>query len=285
MIFKKLISNSIPALLTMLVLLAFGLVGVYFLYFNLTVLFVVLALLLFISSFVTIYRQKNLPKLLVITIGGLIFFIGAYQVAYQYLDWLSIKKYEGLSEVNSDETSLIQNGDIIFQTSLSNQSKAIQLATKSKYSHVGLIYENNRRFYVYEAIQPVKLTPLNKWINRGKDGHYVIKRLKNSEEILTPEVLAKMREIGEKFNGKNYDIYFEWSDEKIYCSELVWKIYKEATNIEIGKLEVLADFDLSNDIVKQKMKERYGDQVPLNEKVISPASMFDSDKLITIKEK
>jgi uncharacterized protein YycO len=179
----------------------------------------------------------------------------------------------------------IRNGDIIFQTSLSNQSKAIQLATNSKYSHVGIIYENNHQFFVYEAVQPVKLTPLNEWISRGKDGHYVIKRLKDAEEILTPDVLTKMRKVGEKFNGKNYDIYFEWSDEKIYCSELVWKIYKEATNIEVGKLEELADFDLSNDIVKQKMRERYGDDVPLNEKVISPASMFVSDKLITIKEK
>lgn len=32
-----------------------------------------------------------------------------------------------------------KNGDIIFQTSKSNQSKAIQLATDSKYSHMGII--------------------------------------------------------------------------------------------------------------------------------------------------
>jgi uncharacterized protein YycO len=188
-----------------------------------------------------------------------------------------------ISKKNLEDS--IRNGDIIFQTSLSSQSKAIQLATNSKYSHVGIIYENNDQFFVYEAVQPVKLTPLDEWISRGKDGHFVIKRLKDAEDILTPDVLTKMKKVGEKFNGKNYDIYFEWSDEKIYCSELVWKIYKEATNIEIGKLEELADFDLSNDIVKQKMRERYGDDVPLNEKVISPASMFISDKLITVKEK
>src|SRR5690606_5876902 len=37
---------------------------------------------------------------------------------------------------------IIQNGDIIFQTSKSSQSQAIQLATKSKYSHMGIIYES-----------------------------------------------------------------------------------------------------------------------------------------------
>lgn len=172
-----------------------------------------------------------------------------------------------------------QNGDIIFQTSKSSQSQAIQLATHSDYSHMGIIYEIKGQKYVYEAVQPVKFTPLKKWINRGKDGHYVIKRLKNGDKTLTQETLIKMKKVGEKFMGKDYDLYFEWSNEKIYCSELVWKIYKEGAGIEIGELEELSSFDLTNDIVKRKMKERYGDKVPMNEKVISPADMFDSDKL------
>jgi len=176
----------------------------------------------------------------------------------------------------------IKNGDIIFQTSKSSQSKAIQLATHSKYSHMGIIYENGGQYYVYEAIQPVKLTPLSEWIFRGEDSHYVLKRLKNADEVLTEETLNKMKAAGEKYKGKNYDLYFEWSDERIYCSELVWKIYKEATGIEIGALEKISDFDLSNKKVKQKMKERYGENIPMNEKVISPAAMFYSEKLVTV---
>jgi uncharacterized protein YycO len=176
-----------------------------------------------------------------------------------------------------------QSGDIIFQTSKSSQSKAIQLATKSKYSHMGIIFEDDEQDFVYEAIQPVKLTPLKQWIERGEKGHYVIKRLVDADKILTPEALAKMKQIGEQFKGKNYDLYFEWSDEKIYCSELVWKIYKEALDIEIGQLEKLSDFDLSNIIVQQIMGERYGNDIPLEEKVISPAAMFNSNKLRTIQ--
>ncbi|WP_421889443.1 YiiX family permuted papain-like enzyme [Marinoscillum sp.] len=179
----------------------------------------------------------------------------------------------------------IQSGDIIFQTSRSSQSKAIQLATHSKYSHMGIIYENEGDYFVYEAVQPIKLTPLADWINRGENKHYTIKRLKNSEAVLTPETLKQMRSIGERFEGKNYDIYFEWSDDRIYCSELVWKIYEEATGIEIGQLEELSSFDLSNEVVLQKMKERYGENIPLNEKVISPSAMFNSEQLMTITQK
>jgi hypothetical protein len=122
-------------------------------------------------------------------------------------------------------------------------------------------------------------TPLDKWIARGKDGHFVIKRLKNAEEVLTSKTLQKLKLEGNKFNGKNYDLTFEWSDNKIYCSELIWKIYERATGIEIGKLEKLKDFDLTNESVKKIMKNRYGDKIPLNETVISPATIFESDLL------
>ena len=149
---------------------------------------------------------------------------------------------------------------------------------------MGIIYKQGNDYFVYEAVQPVKLTPLNDWINRGENGHYVVKRIKNSENLLTPETLTKMKQIGEKYAGKDYDLYFEWSDSKIYCSELVWKIYKEAVGLEIGELEKLSDFNLTDNAVKQKLMERYGDNIPKEELVISPASMFNSDQLITIFE-
>lgn len=183
-----------------------------------------------------------------------------------------------------DLAPTLQDGDIIFQISKSNQSKAIQLATKSKYSHMGMIYKKADKVYVFEAIQPVKLTLLENWIARGERNHYVVKRLKESERILSKEVKQKMKLTGERFLGKDYDVYFEWSDNRIYCSELVWKIYKATINIEIGKLEKLRDFDLSNKLVEKKLKERYGANIPMNELVISPASMFSSDKLRTVYE-
>ena len=182
------------------------------------------------------------------------------------------------------DTTGIQNGDIIFQTSTSGQSKAIQIATGSKYSHMGIIYKLGNDFFVYEAVQPVKLTPLNDWINRGENGHYVVKRINHSESLLNPETLTKMKKIGEKYSGKDYDLYFEWSDSRIYCSELVWKIYKEAVGLEIGKLDKLSDYNLTDKAVKQKLAERYGDNIPDDELVISPASMFNSDQLITVFE-
>ena len=66
------------------------------------------------------------------------------------------------------QEKVLRDGDLIFQTSLSGQSRAIQEATGSKYSHCGIIYRDGCDYFVYEAVQPVKSTPLAQWIARGK---------------------------------------------------------------------------------------------------------------------
>lgn len=176
-----------------------------------------------------------------------------------------------------------QNGDVIFHSSLSSQSMAIQAVTNSPYSHVGILYLEKGQWYVYEAIRTVQATPLKQWIARGKNEHYVVKRLKNTS-ALTSKSLQKMKEVGQQFQGKSYDLKFEWSDEKMYCSELVWKIYDQGLGIELGKLEQIKDFNFSAPIVQQKIKERYGQSLPLEQWVISPAQIFNCNKLETVFE-
>ncbi len=178
----------------------------------------------------------------------------------------------------------LQTGDIIFQTSRSRQSKAIQHATKSTYSHCGMILKEGNNLVVLEAIQPVQRTPLASWIARGENGKFVVKRLVNSQNILTPEVLATIKRLGDGYVGKKYDLTFEWSDEKMYCSELIWKLYKRAAGIEVGSLQKLGDFDLTGDLVARIISERYGKKIPTQETVISPAAIFESKVLKIVRE-
>ena len=180
------------------------------------------------------------------------------------------------------KSTQFMEADIIFQTSSSLQSKAIQIATNSKYSHVGIIMKYDGKLVVLEAVQPIKLTPIKGWINHGENSAYSLKRLKNREEVLTKSSLKKMREKGSNWIGKDYDIAFDWSDRKLYCSELVWKLYKEGCGIEVGKLKKLKDYDLSNPLVKKAIKQRYGNDIPREEKMISPQAIFDSELLETV---
>ena len=176
-----------------------------------------------------------------------------------------------------------KEGDIIFQTSQSLQSKAIQLATKSKFSHVGIIMKYNGKLVVLEAVQPIKLTPINTWISHGEKSSYSLKRLIKRDSILTKTVLSKMRKKGKSWLGKNYDIAFDWSDKKLYCSELVWKLYEHGCGLKVGKLKKLKDYDLSHPIVKEAIKQRYGNNIPLESKMISPQAIYESDLLMDVK--
>ena len=132
----------------------------------------------------------------------------------------------------------LRDGDIIFHTSRSAQSVAIQKATHSKYSHMGIVFFRDGDPYVYEAIKTVQHTPLKKWIARGDGGHYAVKRLRDSARLLTPEGVAKLREA-----------------------------------------------DLSDPIVRTKMKERYGKAIPMEETVISPGEMFSFEGLAVVAER
>jgi uncharacterized protein YycO len=178
-----------------------------------------------------------------------------------------------------DVNDVVQDGDIIFQVSESSQSKAIQLATHSKYSHCGVIFRMDDDIFVVEAIQPVQSTPLKDWIARGKEQHYVVKRLKDSDNLLKGKKMDELKKAARIYAGKDYDLAFEWSNDKMYCSELVWKIYHRGIGLEIGKLQKLNDFDLSSPIVRKKLAERYGKNIPYNEQVISPAAIYESNLL------
>ncbi len=198
---------------------------------------------------------------------------------------LSIVLFFYVSGASAANKTLLKNGDIIFHSSNSSQSQAIQLATDSPYNHCGIIFIEGNKYFVLEAVQPVRLSRVDEWIKRGNASGFVVKRLKNADKLLTPKIITKMKKISQSYIGKNYDPYFEWSDNRIYCSELIWKIYKQALNLELGKPQKFKTFDLSHPVVKAKLKERFGEDLPLEETVISPAGIYHSKLLKTVYSK
>lgn len=179
----------------------------------------------------------------------------------------------------------VQDGDIVFHTSRSAQSLAIQRATGSRYSHMGIVLSRGGKPFVFEAISTVQFTPLDRWIARGEGQHFVVKRLTNASKVLTAPGIEKLRSTVGQFKGRPYDLTFEWSDDRVYCSELVWKMYDKALSMRIGRLQRLREFNLTDPAVRIKIHERYGEKIPLDEPVISPAAMFESPLLETVAER
>ena len=174
-----------------------------------------------------------------------------------------------------------KDGDLIFQTSVSAQSMAIQLATHSSYSHCGILFKEDGEWWVFEAVQPVGRCRLKDWTRRGKENVFVVKRLKQ-DEVLTKQVLDSMRSIAVTWFRRDYDPFFEWSDDRLYCSELIWKLYERTTGLQIGELQQLQDLDLSAPQVQEIMYARYKNNPPMSEKLITPVAMFRSPLLETV---
>ena len=80
---------------------------------------------------------------------------------------------------------------------------------------------------------------------------------------------AASKAAGKAFDGRPYDSYFGWGDDRIYCSELIYNIYRNALGIEIGVTRKLKDFDIAAPLVASALKQRYGEALPLEEVVFA----------------
>jgi len=184
-----------------------------------------------------------------------------------------------LNAMGNKASLQFKDGDLIFQTSMSSQSQAIQLATHSKWSHMGIITYRNGVPYVYEARGPVGYRTLSAFISTGANGKYLVRRLRSE---LSASQLSALKRVGATFASIPYDPYFGWDNSRIYCSELPWKMFYKGLGISIGKLEQLGDLDLSHPVVKAKLKERYGNNIPYEETVITPKAIAESEKFVTV---
>jgi len=220
-----------------------------------------------------------MKRKVILLVGAFILIISAS--AFYVIDFTKTKKAKrNISNIELHE------GDIIFQSTNSRQCEAVKLVTKSNWSHCGLIFNRYNKkddWWVLEAVQPVRWTKLNQFIARGQGGHYEIKRVENKS--VTDSVGELLQKSAEKHLGKEYDALFAWGNESIYCSELVWKTYHDVLKTSIGNTQTLSDFDLSHPMVASIAQERYGDNIPWTETVISPQAIYESGELVSISKK
>jgi hypothetical protein len=181
-------------------------------------------------------------------------------------------------EPEAAQPRAVRAGDIVFQTSDSTQSRAIRLATHSSLTDVGMVAHAGDRLVVLEAEGTVKATPLEEWTARSPTS-FVAERLKDSVHLLTPEGLGKIAAEAKKQIGKPYDVAFDWSDSRMYCSELVWKVFHAALGVDLGEPKPLRSFDLTSPEVHAALAKRYGRSIPLDSVMIAPQQIYDSDLL------
>jgi hypothetical protein len=183
-----------------------------------------------------------------------------------------------------------QEGDLVFQSLPHNEvSDAIEGCTHSPFSHCGIVVKTVLGWSVLEAIGPVKQSPLNRWIEQGRELKFAVYRLKAEHQ---PKALAMIAE-ARKFVGLPYDIQDELDDEKIYCSELIYKAWLAATGEKMGTLVKLGDLNWKP---HEQVIRAIANGLPLDRLMITPRDLalapqldpllpIDTHQIIATKKK
>ncbi len=174
----------------------------------------------------------------------------------------------------------LREGDIVFSSSARGQGEAIIAATGSPYTHCGIVFEKDGALMVLEAVQPVRVTPLRDFIAHGDPAHFIAKRLRRP---VAPADYREARSWAARQVGRDYDIRFGWGDDRLYCSELVWKIFQKA-GVELCAPRRFRDYQLERPAVRKIIEERFGgmERVPMDEKVVAPSDLAASALLVDV---
>ena len=168
-----------------------------------------------------------------------------------------------------------QIGDIVFQplTRLSDLVRTIEGVTHSPYSHCGVVVKRDGQWYVIEALGEVRLTPLARWVRQGRLSRFAVYRLDEEHRESIPAFVQEL----EKYVGLPYDTRFRMDDASIYCSELVYKGFRDATDEELGQLVPLRDLDWEP--YAHTIEKYEGGPAALERMIITPRHLSEASQL------
>ena len=149
----------------------------------------------------------------------------------------------------------------------------IEGATHSPYSHCGVVVKRDGKWVVIEALGTVKYTSLYLWLAQGRSGRFAVYRLKPAH---TGEIPGFLKELSE-FSGLPYDSRYEMGDDAIYCSELVYKAYRNATGQELGRLVKLGQLDWQP--FAASISKYAEGSLPLQREMITPKHLAEAPQL------
>ena len=182
----------------------------------------------------------------------------------------------------------LQAGDILFQDSdcgpFCESIEKVTFGYKgSKFSHVGMIIPaENDELMVIEAITAgVVITPLDSFFKRSLDADsnskVVVGRIKESQKHLIPAAI----DYSQTKLGLAYDDVFDISNNKYYCSELIYEAFKDANKgVPIFQLQKMTYKDPETNAIFP-IWERYFRElnvpVPEGKPGLNPGGMSLSD--------
>ena len=145
------------------------------------------------------------------------------------------------------DLSTLQEGDIVFIETTSFQSKFIKMGMLSIWSHCGIAVNTPEGVQIMEADTTVRILPVERFIDKSVGKKYIIKR---PEQQLSKPIEQ------ERWLGRWYDLKFSFDNEEVYCSELVWLIYKDQGIELCPPVKINEHFMVRFKVLQEALRER-----------------------------
>lgn len=164
-----------------------------------------------------------------------------------------------------------REGDIVFQSLPRNDlADAIEGISESHWSHCGVLVRDGEDWMVAEAIGDVHLTPLKKWVLRGRHCRFAAYRVTTMQEADVPRLRAALNAMV----GRQYDFSYAPDDSEIYCSELVFRAFERGVGIKLGAWQELRELNWGP--FEDFVRSMENGALPLERQMITPVALTRS---------
>lgn len=191
-----------------------------------------------------------------------------------------------MKQMNTDQferqiSSLLKEGDLIFSSIDLLICRQVARETGSWCSHVGFVIKENNQWVVVESKVPfVCKTPLRKFLQRTRNGQVMVRRLK---QPITAEQVEKLKQLTSEHIGTLYHPGFDFDSDRLFCSKLVYLVYKDAVGVRLGEILTLKTLLNQNPQASSGLWHCwYFGFVPWQRLTLTPASQIVDTQLNTI---
>ena len=175
----------------------------------------------------------------------------------------------------------VQPGDVLFTAVEAFVFREVAELTKSWTSHVGIIFQQNGRWVVYESRVPKSsITPLCEFVARSTNGQVALKRFNQS---LNAQQISILQQAASERLGYFYHQGFDYDNNKrFFCSKYVYDVYQQI-GVNMGKIESFKQlFENNPNADVEFWTKWYLGNIPWTRRTVTPASQLNDPNWITI---
>lgn len=169
-------------------------------------------------------------------------------------------------------------GDIVFIEATNYVFQRVSVAQGGWMNHAGIVVREKGELVVAESTIPwVRTASLCKFNNKSKDQRFEVKRV--YRELMMSEEKG-LYLLAKDMKRTLYDLGFDFTSNRMYCSKFVRYLVKEIMGVELGtrqKLEELYKDQDDSEITFWTVW--YGGKIPWERITVTPKSLYDDSQL------